>query len=345
MTHYTWTLLEKYDQDTIIKTYKKLANQQVYPAANQLNFLQPILNIFFENNEYIHAVLYKDSQPIFAFPIVKYKRKKFFVSWWELGFPFHNHINLTMIPKELDSSVFKLLVDDLEVRFKGWARFSFRNIQIHSSTMEYSGDVAWFNALDNIETIVSKKHLRNVRRLEKKLIQDYSDITFKIQSHDHQDALKQFADLEQFSWKGQDGIAINNDAKTQALYKSFCQTDSKMIIGELRHEDTLIAAAIGFHLGDTLFIHKISHCNTLSKYAPGNILILNLLEHAIKSNDIAKLNLVTRPNWANRWHPSIDHLYNFVYYRKTVYGRVLEKLILKWRSIKPHMKSILRINA
>lgn len=344
MTQYTWAFLEKKDQDTIIKTYEKFANQQAYPAANQLNFLQSILNIFFENNEYIHAVLYKDSQPIFAFPIVKYKRKKFFVSWWELGFPFHNHINLTMIPKELSSSVFKLLVDDLEVRFKGWARFSFRNIQMQSSTMEYSGDVAWFNALDNIESIVSKKHLRNVRRLEKKLIQDCGDITFQMHSHDQQEALKKFADLEQSSWKGQDGIAINNDVKTQALYKSFCQTDSKMIIGELRHEDALIAAAIGFHLGDTLFIHKISHCNTLSKYAPGNILILNLLEHAIKSNDIEKLNLVTRPNWANRWHPSIDHLYNFVYYRKTVYGNLLENLILNWRKVKPYMKSIIRVN-
>ena len=337
-----WKIIDKRIPTDVEKAYKQIINKNNFPAANQINFLQPILDIFFKDNDYVHAILLKDESPVYVFPIVRYKMKKFGITWWELGFPFHKHINLTMLHSDLSDNMFDELLVLLEDHFETWSRFAFRNIQIDSHTMEYSGDVAWFSTENELNKIVSKKNLRNIKRLEKKLITEYSSINFEFHKENLETPLTRFSKLELHSWKGDDGVAIDSDNKTKQLYENLANNDSNMFISELWINQKLIAGSIGFHISETLYIHKISYSEDFSQFAPGNILLLKLLELAIDSNDIKILNLVTRPNWANRWHPNTGKVFNYVKYRSNISGKFLKLLIQQWRDIKPRLKSILK---
>jgi len=342
-----WELLN-FDNhsEKIIETYDSLNMSKNYPAANLWHYLFPIIEKYFKHTYF--AVLYIQDKPIFILPISIFQVKKFFLKWNEVGFPFHKHINLIKLPNEIIQN--KVFINELITLLKkhigdNWSRFSIRHIEYQSNHFEYDGDLFYFKTLDSlpINEIVSKKHIRNIKRLEKKLAAENNSPILTINKPDIKKALDEFIEVEQESWKGKKGIAIYSDENLIDIYQSFTNnfTKEKMLVIKLNIGDKTIASAIGFHLGSTLFIHKISHLNEYSKFAPGNILILKLLEHSLKSSNIDELNLVTSPEWAKRWHPESRKIINITRFNNNISGRLLRLTILNWRAYKPLLKRLI----
>lgn len=348
MPHYTWQLVEKTDTQTIVELYAAMQADNNYPAANHYGFIQPLLTVFFSGHDYVFAVLSADKIPVFILPLVRYPCRKFIFSWTEVGFPFHKHVNLCKVPDELISrpDLQQALYALLNKRFSAWARFAVRDIQVQAPAWEYAGDVAWFDVRQGVDQACSKKHLRNVRRLSTKLHENAQNITFQLHRTDVITALGQFAELELSSWKGHDGVAILNNPATQAFYQQLAAEGMRehMLVAQLWADERLIAGAIGFYLGNTLYIHKISYADEYAQYAPGNLLVLQILQAAAEQK-LETVNLVTAPLWAQRWHPELSALYNWVYYPANLRGMCLKAAVFSWRKIKPVLKTLLRINA
>jgi hypothetical protein len=350
--NYNWSIIDFNDNKVDIKQiYSKVAAQENYPAANQWQYLFPVLENFFDKDKTCFAVLYKEDQPFFILPLSMFLVKKFFVSWYEIGYPFHRHINLIKLPKEIleNECIFEDLINSVKNKYGNhWSRFTIRNIESRECVHEYSGDVSYFKT-DNellISDIISKKHLRNIKRLGKKLSEDVGDIEFFMNSPSLSEAINDFAEFENKSWKGINGVAINSSPKLLSTYKQFANnfSSNQMFVAKISSKDIVLSSVVGFHLGKTIFIHKISHNDNYSTYSPGNILILKLLEHSIESKDIDILNLVTSPEWAKRWHPMKSNVINIVHFNKNNSGRLLNIAIFSWRKYKPLFKRILSIN-
>jgi hypothetical protein len=348
MPAYTWQLVENTDIQTITELYATLPENNNYPAANQYGFIQPLLTVFFSGHDYVFSILYADNTPVFILPLVRYQCRKFIFSWTEVGFPFHKHVNLCRLPDELivRTDLQQALCTLLAKRFSAWSRFAVRDIQAEAPAWEYAGDVAWFDVRQGVDNACSKKHLRNVRRLGSKLHENAQNISFCLHRGDVMAALGQFAELELSSWKGHDGVAILNNPATQAFYQQLAADGMRenMLVAQLWADERLIAGAIGFYLGNTLYIHKISYDDAYAQYAPGNLLVLQILQAAAEQM-VETLNLVTSPLWAQRWHPQVSALYNWVYYPANLRGMCLKIAVYGWRKIKPGLKRLLRINA
>lgn len=348
MPHYSWQLLEKTDPQAIAELYAAMPAGNNHPAANQYGFIQPLLTTFFAGHDYVFAILFADKTPVFILPLVRYKCRKFILRWAEVGFPFHKHVNLCRLPDELivRTDLQQALCTLLAKRFSAWSRFAVRDIQAEVPAGEYAGDVAWFDVRQGVDNACSKKHLRNVRRLGSKLHENSQNIAFCLQRGEVAKALEQFADLELASWKGHDGVAILNNPATHTFYQQLAAEGMRenMLVAQLWADGRLIAGAIGFYLGNTLYIHKISYDDAYAQYAPGNLLVLQILQTAAEQK-METVNLVTSPLWAQRWHPGTSALYNWVYYPANARGICLKMAVYGWRKIKPALKTLLRINA
>jgi len=347
---YRWNLIDYIKNEEIIEAYNEIPSMDNYPAANQWQYILPIIDHYFDVNKTCFAILYSDDKPIFIMPISIFTVKKFFLDWQEIGFPFHNHVNLIKLPNILiDSDVLmNNLITLCKERFGDkWSRFTIRNIQTTVKNIEYCDQVSYFETESHSSTkqIVSKKHLRNIKRLEKKLASDKGDMNFTINTPTLTTSLNEFIDIEKTSWKGKEGVALFSSPRLLDTYNAFSKNfnQDKMVIAKLEIDHKLIASTLGFHLGDTIYIHKISHDQAYSEYAPGNILILKMLEHALNDKEIGTLNLVTSPTWAKRWHPKTTDIRNIVYFNGNNYGKFLKFIIFTWRKYKPSLKSIMNL--
>ncbi len=330
---------------SIVKAYPNT------PANNRWEYLYPLINVFYREYKVVFYTLYSDNQPVLCLPIIPSKQSKFFASWHEIGFPFHKHVNLISLNGEISQNSLHLLTNKIIQDGFNWSRFTIRNIlnyDVYDNLQHknYAGDVAWFSTLNHSTTsdIVSKKHLRNIKRLEKKVVSETGELSFSCNQGGLDTALYTFSELEFNGWKGNTGVAINSFNKLSDMYKEMVHNFGSDIVKlfNIRSSNHLLASALGFELGDTLYIHKVSFNPEYSKFSPGNILLLKILEDTIESEAVSSINLVTYPAWAKRWHPNKAYTHDIVIYNKTMKGQLLKLLITSWRNIKPFIKKILK---
>jgi hypothetical protein len=321
------------------------------PANNRWEYLFPLISLFPHKTKVVFYTLFSENSPVLCLPIVLSKQSKFFISWYEIGFPFHKHINLISINSALTYDVLLSLTKRISQDGFKWSRFSIRHILSykdfnHTNIEHYVGDVAWFSTLNDLTTadIVSKKHLRNIRRLEKKVIPDSGEISFTCNQNGLDTALHTFSELELNGWKGHSGVAINSCKKLSSMYKKIVENFGLDTVKffNIHTNDHLLASALGFELGNTLYIHKVSFNPEYSIFSPGNILLLKILESSIESETISIVNLVTYPSWAKRWHPDKAYTHDIIIYNDTLKGQLLNFLIASWRRMKPFIKQGLK---
>jgi hypothetical protein len=347
---YNWNLIDFNNNKSEIKTiYNKISTLNSYPAANQWQYLFPIIDKYFDSEKTSFAILYREDEPFFIMPVSVFLVKKFVFNWCEIGYPYHTHINLIKLPDEIinNSIIIEKLIHDIKEKYGNkWSRFSIRNVETGECCYEYSGDVSFFRTDKKrvISEILSKKHIRNFKRINKKFNNSIGEIDFTINSKPLSISLKDFIDTEDDSWKGISGISINSSPKLLSTYQEFCDnfSDEKMFLAKIKSNEIILSTVLGFNLDGIIYIHKISHNTKYSEYSPGSILILKILEHCIKSEDINILNLVTSPEWSKRWHPEKKQVSNITYYNNNSSGLLLNIVIMYWRKCKPFLKYILR---
>ncbi len=325
------------------------ADNNVLPANNRWEYLLPLIDQFYSNKDIIFATLIRGEKKVLCIPIIAAIQPKFLYKWEEIGFPFHKHINLISLGDGISDYEIDSLLSAIKSHNIKWDRFSIRHIistqNNNNRGSRFSEGSALFNTSSEslISEIISKKHLRNIRRLERKITIELGSIHFEYNHNRLISALNEFSDLEFNGWKGNTGVAINSCNKLSNMYQDIARNfgPETFKIYNIRSSDHLLASALGFELGDTLYIHKISFNPKYSSFAPGNILLLKILEDSVESATVSIVNLVTYPTWAKRWHPNKAYTHNIVIYNKTLKGQLLKLLITSWRKIKPFIKRVL----
>lgn len=352
MLEFTWQI-NKYPENIV--TIKSILNNMyadndALPANNRWEYLLPLIDQFYSNQDVLFVTLIRGEKKVLCIPMIKTIQPKFFYKWKEIGFPFHKHINLISLGNGISENELCSLLSTLKQHFIRWDRFSIRHIidtrDFISRDSRLTEGVAFFNTSSNflISEVISKKHLRNIRRYEKKIKMQYGNISYECNENNLILALKEFCDLELSGWKGEAGVAIKSCNKLSNMYQNIAHNfgPETLKIYNIRSEHHLLASALGFKLGETLYIHKVSFNPKYIIFSPGNILLLKIIEESIKSDMTSTVNLVTYPDWAKRWHPNKTHTHNIVIYNKTPKGQFLKLLIVSWRKTKPLIKKMIK---
>lgn len=197
------------------------------------------------------------------------------------------------------------------------------------------GESSYFAAgsEDDLKSI-SKKNLKNVRRLERKLECDRGAAEVQ-NTTDADNGLQIFFELENSSWKGEGGTqtAIVLDPMLRRFYRELLESFGATGEGEvrlLRIGEKNVAGQFALRAGRRWSLLKIAYDPEFSSYGPGNILVLESLERAIADEAIGELSLTTSPPWAERWHPQQRPVWSFRLFNPLSRG-LLEWAILESR--------------
>ena len=173
---------------------------------------------------------------------------------------------------------------------------------------------------------------RNLKRQRKKLDQlGRVDFVVERDSAPLANAFEEFLRLEQSGWKGAAGraSAIALDARLRRFYESlrtgFCRT-GQCFVCLLKIDGRPIASQFCILSGGTLNLLKIAYDETYAAEAPGSQLLDALLRYCCDSREIARLSLVTGPEWGVRWRPATREVWNLAISNSTVRGLMVYAL-------------------
>ncbi len=209
----------------------------------------------------------------------------------------------------------------------------------------YSRQAAYYRLESKIDCgqVISKKQLKNLNRFERKLSDKSHSI--KLLSVDKNDdvimALDKFLELESTGWKGKAGSALANNKDTKKFYYQ-CWTafakagDARMFL--LYNQQDIIAAAIAYEHHSSLYLHKITYDESLSKSSPGSIMVKHIIDYAIEKDGLEMICFNTNPPWISRWHPAIHQLVAVQFFNTNIKGLLLRLVF----SVTNHLKLLKR---
>lgn len=189
---------------------------------------------------------------------------------------------------------------------------------------------------------LSKKHIKNVERLSAKAGAELGHIELEIlignqiQKSDVDDLI----DIENSGWKAESGTSIyasNTRAFYERVIRELSATDDAYIVF-LKAAGKRISCALAFKAKNRLFLHKIAYRDETKEFGPGNIMLLNLLRAMAQQPGIDEVNLVTCPDWCERWHFQVVNRLSLRCFNKNLKGRLFSFLLhtktyLKQKSI------------
>ena len=124
-------------------------------------------------------------------------------------------------------------------------------------------------------------------------------------------AVHRYGDLELRGWKAQEGTALKSSAAQFDHYLNVMARSAAhgaARVYELRIDGELVASRLTLMSGSTLVILKTTYDETMSRYAPGRLHLLHLLQHACAAKELARVEFYTNANadtlaWASdsRW--------------------------------------------
>ena len=169
---------------------------------------------------------------------------------------------------------------------------------------------------------------RNLARQRKKLDQ-LGKVEFRIAigTDAARSAFDEFLRVEASGWKGADGkgSAIRLHPNITRFYSGLIdelRDNPQVWIATLLLDGRAIAANFCVRTDDTLAVLKIAYDEGLQQVAPGNVLMLRLIEACTEAPDISKLSLVTGPAWAERWAPMAIGIERITVFAPTFRGRL-----------------------
>lgn len=191
--------------------------------------------------------------------------------------------------------------------------YAYRRAYIHNT-----------NELKNIE--LKGKLLRENNRLLRHLKQDYN-----LDYVEHSDAtrgIKEYASLEEHSWKAISGGAINSEKLVKQYYQELAQygmNKKNFHFQQLKADETIIAMAIRIESQGHFFEVKTSYHNDFKKYAPGKILECKILE------SLGKIEHKSVDSCTHHANQLINRLWpdKKLFYRSTIFSNKFRSQLLK----------------
>jgi CelD/BcsL family acetyltransferase involved in cellulose biosynthesis len=174
------------------------------------------------------------------------------------------------------------------------------------SISHVSGSIAEIGCADGDGlSHLSGRFARNLARLERRA-RRLGELSFVSCSGSVRmtDALDQFIEVEDDSWKG----TLKSSIASSDVLKNFYTSVARRFDGEiacrinlLRLGDETIAAQFGIISAEVYFMLKIGYRQQYSALGPGNLLLAAALKQYARDPSVKKVNLVTCPTWADKW--------------------------------------------
>lgn len=145
-----------------------------------------------------------------------------------------------------------------------------------------------------------KKRMKDYTRRKRKLSnQGHIDCILHRSSSSPENLARRFMQIEQASWKGENGSAISCNKSSESFFVEVTNRLAKqndMYFVELRLNDTPIAMSANFVHGKTLFAFKIAYDPKYSDFSPGILVMMETTRLFLESD---KLELADACNTEN----------------------------------------------
>lgn len=307
-------------------------------------------------DDIIYIAAYREQQLVAVFPLQLQWRKRYGIAHRVLALPLRNQIDLAdfiIDHQHCQPALFSALLQfvasqpdmgwDLLVAepVRGCSAAAKLLVEAGRLEQDYQRNNTYL-ACESSEALnaLSKKHLKNVRRLQRKLEQQHPKIGFSCPAAIAEQGLEAFLTLESEGWKGADGkgTSILLDPALAGFYRRlgelFAEGDD-LRTDFIVDDDKPVSGQLALRGGDGWYLLKISYHPDYAAFGPGNILLLNMVEEMASEPAIEQVNLVTGPGWAERWHPSQEPVYTLTHFNRSWRGRLLALLRNAVRTLRP----------
>lgn len=174
----------------------------------------------------------------------------------------------------------------------------------------------------------SKNLVKNMQRYQKRLHEEHGATELRIftaPEHMH-DAVARYGELESKGWKGQAGTAVNIENVQGQFYAElmtrFAETGQAKVV-EYWLGEKLAASRLLISCRDLTVILKTSYDESLSKFAPGRLLLKDYLEHAFAGKRVSTVEFYTdaTPDQL-AWATGQRHISHIMLFRATYQARI-----------------------
>lgn len=301
-----------------------------------------------------YFLISENTVPVAIFPLQLAEIKKGGMSWKGYRLPQHGHLSLADILLHAQYEGQGLL--DFFIRYlhdydgPKWHILSFTKYparsnlyylisQSHYRAQVYSKSYHLYCGSEHTENTLSRKHLKNVNRLERKAKETYGDISMVRVTEPEalEEAYREFLRLEASGWKGAMGknTCIHSNPHYDAFYQSLINEFSasgNISINLLQANGKNIAGQFCIRSGDSWHLLKIGYDESYQPVGPGNILLKQFIDTLNKEEQTCEVNLVTGPKWAERWRFNEESIYCNEIYNKTLRAQLL-MTITGWHKV------------
>jgi len=150
---------------------------------------------------------------------------------------------------------------------------------------------------------------------------------------DLQERLEECFAIERKSWKGLNGTAILQDAKTHRFYTQFghiAASHNYLSLFLLKLNGQSIAFHYGFTYGGIYYMPKVGYDEAFEAGSPGQVLLEEIMKDCIgrglKVCDFLGMDMPWKRDWSKQ---ACRHDWLFIY-RDAVFGRALHEVKFKW---------------
>lgn len=147
-----------------------------------------------------------------------------------------------------------------------------------------------------------RKNLNKATRRLKELSEVRTE--FLTEEADALPGLQRFMEVEASGWKGREGWAIARNPGLIDFYSSLVTRlarqgwlEWQFLVGDSR----TLAGNLSVRCGRSMVVCKIGYDEVLARFAPGNLLMEQVIRRAFESRDIDKVDLVSDMAWHYNW--------------------------------------------
>ena len=300
-------------------------------------------------------LIYNDKELIAIFPWEKRVKNNLFFTYYEIGPPKHEHIDLTDVvvaKKHIEFIVknFSTLLENFPSRAfisTGKVRSDSKWFLIHQQLSKRKTTKIVKSKSSSIQTngkllqdYIPTKEYKDIKRLKRK-INSYGDAIIKIKKGVDVtiEDMESFYKLESSGWKGEYGTntAIGLHDNLKRYYNSFVGKNF-LQLNILTLDNKPIAAQICFNNDTELSFPKIAFDENFKKFAPTILLSYAVYELGLKENKQLAMNFITAPTWSNKWNPTYFEVYSCQIKLDNI-----TKLIFLYSKFREKIKTVVKI--
>lgn len=210
-----------------------------------------------------------------------------------------------LVAENSRTEFYQLLINFLTKKQDELLGIEFRNLRLKSQWAQELRDIAAENggsfrllpesespAVDlkllpeeGMPALWSTSRRKSIRKNQNRLSK-HGSIQFRLveKPSEYDTALNHFLRLEEASWKGNLGTALQSDRKDLAFIRQLIQHAKKsnyLVISQLLAGEDLVATALNFSSGKELFAFKIAWDERFEKCSPGTLHEVALVDHVI----------------------------------------------------------------